>query len=507
MKVNIYASSDVHGHIYPYDYAKNIPLDYSLAHLYDCYKKDKNKYKILVDNGDIIQGNSAEYFIDTTPNPIVKVMNFMDYKIWNMGNHEFNFSYPRLKKIIKDFKGTALMANSNSNFFYKYKTINLEDIKISFIGINTLLINYFEKEESLAGLVIEDPIAILNQLLNKLSKTSNVIIGMFHLGLEDENSIVNSGLYSILNNIENPQLFDVIICGHTHKSISQLFHKDILITQPAAYTKTISKIEMDFSKGVLISKNSSAINLAEFKASEEILKLYEPYHKKILEYTHEIIGYVKGIKREFNYDFEDNPLNHLLTKIMLKFSKADVVAFQIDNKEALLKNGPLRRCDLAELYSYDGGEVTTYKMKGIDLKKYILWSYDYFNYKDGKVSVNEKRADFKYKTLDVFGNIHYTIDLREKSENRLKELKYLNGKDILDSDEITVGMNEYRMNFLISKEGPLAGKTFEKISSSKYIDENFNKRGTIRELAKYYFEDLPNNTYYYNDESYFYIKY
>ncbi|SHH05619.1 2',3'-cyclic-nucleotide 2'-phosphodiesterase / 3'-nucleotidase [Anaerosphaera aminiphila DSM 21120] len=509
MKINIYATSDVHGHIYPYDYAANCSLNHSLAHIYSCYEEDKTEYKLIVDNGDIIQGNFAELFIDEVPNPVVNVMNNMNYSIWNMGNHEFNFSFPKLKKIISNFNGTALMANSNSAFFNKYKTVKIGGIKISFIGINTVLINEFEKEESLAGLVIENPVPILNKLIKELANESDILIGMFHMGLQDENSVPNSGLYSVLDNINSPQLFDVIVCGHTHKDIEELFYKNILITETSAYANTVSKIELEFDEKKLINKNSKLVDLSNFNPSEKILKLYEPYHKKILEYTNETIGYVSGIVGNFNYDLEDNPLNHLLTEIMLQNSKADVVAFQIDNKNAVLKNGPLKRYNMAKLYSYDGGEVTSYKITGLDLKTYIIWSYDYFDYSEdtNSISVNEKRALFKYKTLDVFGNINYAIDLKKQGQHRLIELKYLNGIDVLDSDEIIIGMNEYRMNFLISKKGPLNGKTFDKTASTKYIDKHFHKRGTIRELAEDYFNTLLNKTYIYDNKVNFLIKY
>ena len=65
----------------------------------------------------------------------------------------------------------------------------------------------------------------------------------------------------------------------------------------------------------------------------------------------------------------------------------------------------------------------------------------------------KRRARFKYKTLDIFGNIQYTIDLDK--EDVVYDLKYTSGQPILDSDFLTIGMNQYRMNYLTCDRGPL----------------------------------------------------
>ncbi|HRY99126.1 MAG TPA: bifunctional metallophosphatase/5'-nucleotidase, partial [Bacteroidales bacterium] len=58
------ASSDVHGAIFPYDLGTGRSLPYSLAHLSTFLKQLRSKAGenlVLLDNGDLIQGDPASY--------------------------------------------------------------------------------------------------------------------------------------------------------------------------------------------------------------------------------------------------------------------------------------------------------------------------------------------------------------------------------------------------------------------------------------------------------------
>ena len=59
---------------------------------------------------------------------------------------------------------------------------------------------------------------------------------------------------------------------------------------------------------------------------------------------------------------------------MLYYSKADVVAHQIDNDYARLDIGPIKKKDIAYNYQYALGEITVYKISGKDLKDYMEWA-------------------------------------------------------------------------------------------------------------------------------------
>lgn len=492
MIIKIFATSDIHGRIYPYDYVNQKKLTHSLSHIDSAYTKLKNENSILVDNGDLIQGNFIETLLEDELLP--KTLNTMGYDIFNMGNHEFNFGLSTLKNILKNINATPLMANSNDNFFAPYKIIKKGNIKLAFIGINTILVNQFENPLFLEGLKIFDPIKILDKLILKLKNEVDGIILMAHLGLKDENSINHAGIYSIVDDLKYSKYIDVIIAGHLHETIN-INYKGILITEPSYYGEYLSQIDLEFNENKLINKSVKLIDVKNFIPSNRINDLYKDAHKKIIKKTNEIIGTIKNSNPN-DYNFNDGALAHLLTEIMLSYKYCDVVSFQLADEVILREE--ITKSDFARLSTYAGAEVTRYEITGKDLKEYMKWSYNYFTINDyGEIIKNPNRQNFKYKTLDIFGNIKYKIKISDSIE--ILELKYKNGNDIHDDDKLIIGMNEYRMNYLISQNGPLSNKKFKKLDSSKYVGKDFKKHGTIRELAKEYFNSLDNKTFIYNN--------
>ncbi len=99
-ELNILETTDIHTNIIDYDYYADKPsITFGLARTASLIKKSRKELKniILVDNGDLIQGNPlADYMarVDKLENgnvhPVYKAMNTLDYDVGNIGNHEFN---------------------------------------------------------------------------------------------------------------------------------------------------------------------------------------------------------------------------------------------------------------------------------------------------------------------------------------------------------------------------------------------------------------------------------
>lgn len=100
--LQILATSDTHGRFLPYDYAVNAPdTSGSLAQVSTAVKSARTANPdntILVDAGDIIQDNSADLFLNDDIHPMIAAQNAMNYDAIELGNHEFNYGIPTLKK-------------------------------------------------------------------------------------------------------------------------------------------------------------------------------------------------------------------------------------------------------------------------------------------------------------------------------------------------------------------------------------------------------------------------
>lgn len=106
-------TSDMHGHIYPWDYATDSEIDAGFARTDTVIQELRNKYPnfLLIDNGDLYQDNLADIFLNNDTHPMIQALNLLKYDVWVLGNHEFNYGLDILERNIKNFNGTVICSN------------------------------------------------------------------------------------------------------------------------------------------------------------------------------------------------------------------------------------------------------------------------------------------------------------------------------------------------------------------------------------------------------------
>ncbi|AHG84000.1 2',3'-cyclic-nucleotide 2'-phosphodiesterase/3'-nucleotidase [Bibersteinia trehalosi USDA-ARS-USMARC-189] len=132
--LRIIGTTDIHGFLTDFDYYKDAPTDkFGFTRAASLIKQAREQVKnsVLVDNGDLIQGNpisdyqAAKGSKEGKPDPAVAVLNAMQYDVGTLGNHEFNYGLPYLDNAIKQAKFPIINANivkvgSDEPFFQPY---------------------------------------------------------------------------------------------------------------------------------------------------------------------------------------------------------------------------------------------------------------------------------------------------------------------------------------------------------------------------------------------------
>lgn len=518
MTVTLLASSDVHGYYQNWDYAADKKVkNGGLSKISTIYKniKKENPHSLILDCGDLIQGNNAELFLDEEHFPGITVINKIGYEIFNMGNHEFNFGMDKLIKVVKQFKGIPMMGNLYKkdgqrlmNGIYVKK---FDGIKIAFVSLTTPLVRHFEeKSGNLEGYIVENADEELRRLLKEVCEYKpDVIIGVFHMGDTNENLIDNTGIRDLLYNVKESDKITAIFGGHMHQEIEGININKTIFMEPGSKARALNRLDITFDKSnsnKIVDLSSSLIHIDDSVESDpEIEELLMPYHNKLRNYVNEHIGYVEGENLRPDDEISGIPqvrvgqtdITEFFLDVMIHYSKADVVAIHLDNPYGQLPKGEIKRKHIYDSYSYSGGDISNYEMSVRDLKDYMEWSAGFFNQSkqgDFTVSFNPERLSYKYSTFDVFGNVKYEIDLTKPIGARILNLRDINGNLMQDNQKIILGLNKFRMDFLTSDEGPLHNREFNLVWSS--LDDNsFGFSGTIRNLAMDYLKKLPKQTY------------
>jgi 2',3'-cyclic-nucleotide 2'-phosphodiesterase/3'-nucleotidase len=119
--LRIMETTDLHVHVFPYDYYGDKPNDTvglaRTASIIDAIRAEATN-SILVDNGDFLQGNPMGDYIayqrgmkDGDMHPVIAAMNVLGYDCGTLGNHEFNYGLDFMFKVLNGANFPLVCAN------------------------------------------------------------------------------------------------------------------------------------------------------------------------------------------------------------------------------------------------------------------------------------------------------------------------------------------------------------------------------------------------------------
>ena len=506
VNIKLLGTSDVHGRIVPWSYGADVEDKSGSYAQIATYVKDvrkNNKNVVLVEVGDAIQDNQIDVFAKDKKyykdHPIPKVLNEMNYDIFVLGNHEFNFGMKALDEILKDIKAKKLTANfyhkKNDKRYIDATTIIEKDgVKLGIIGLSTPMSAKFEEDTgNLKDMKFTSPTEEARTQVEKLkAKGVDAIIAVTHMGIENENNIPDTGMRDVINAVDG---IDVVIAGHMHKDVPSETIKNTLITEPHRYGTVVSEVDLTFDindkKEVkLVKKESKTVPVKALETDKKIEEIYKPYHEKLRELNNVVIGQTAnemvpqetkhGVSAAFS---KDTGLSSFINDVEQHYSGADVVTFSFDHQKARMDKGDIKKKDIIFNYRYAGGDVTVYEMTGKQLKEYMEWSANYFDTiqpGDTEYRYNAERKKSKYVTYDIFGGVNYKIDLRNPKGSKIVDLTLADGKPVTDDMKLKVGMNSYRFAQLNGKGGIWEGQKIPVLWESKVAMGR--EKGTIQNM-------------------------
>ena len=506
VNIKLLGTSDVHGRIVPWSYGADVEDKSGSYAQIATYVKDvrkNNKNVVLVEVGDAIQDNQIDVFAKDKKyykdHPIPKVLNEMNYDIFVLGNHEFNFGMKALDEILKDIKAKKLTANfyhkKNDKRYIDATTIIEKDgVKLGIIGLSTPMSAKFEEDTgNLKDMKFTSPTEEARTQVEKLkAKGVDAIIAVTHMGIDNENNIPDTGMRDVINAVDG---IDVVIAGHMHKDVPSETIKNTLITEPHRYGTVVSEVDLTFDindkKEVkLVKKESKTVPVKALEADKKIVEIYKPYHEKLRELNNVVIGQTAnemvpqetkhGVSAAFS---KDTGLSSFINDVEQHYSGADVVTFSFDHQKARMDKGDIKKKDIIFNYRYAGGDVTVYELTGKQLKEYMEWSANYFDTiqpGDTEYRYNAERKKSKYVTYDIFGGVNYKIDLRNPKGSKIVDLTLADGKPVTDDMKLKVGMNSYRFAQLNGKGGIWEGQEIPVLWESKVAMGR--EKGTIQNM-------------------------
>ena len=494
--LRILATSDLHGKFCPWDYALNeASYSGSMAQLSTAIAQYRDERTILVDAGDTLQDNSADLFIGGAEvHPMVQAINAIGYDVWVTGNHEYNYGLDTVKKTIGDLRCKALTGNvydrNGAPIADGCAILERDGVRVAVIGMVTPNIVRWDAA-NLAGCAVTDPLEETRRIIDGIRGQYDVLVGVFHMGINNEYGLPNSGVTDILNACPE---FDVMVSAHEHILIPSMEINGALVVQNKNQAQTMSVIDLTLERAEtgwrVKEKTAQSVMIGDYEADPGMMERLARYDMQAREDAEKGIGVLEGgplapesvTEENLAAYIQDTALIDLINEVQLYYSGAEVSAATLSVANANLYPGEIRKCDIARIYKYSN---TLYKvhMTGAQLKRLMEWSAGCFNtLKPGDPGISI-REGFHATNYFMFAGIRYEVNLSHEPGDRIERLTWPDGTPVKDDDAFDLAVN----NYFASSQLLAPGTIFEADDLPTLVEMDIHGEiGGIRELIGAY---------------------
>ena len=533
IKIKVVETSDVHGHFFPYDFMEKKPIRGTLTRANSYIKQQRKKYGedhfLLIDNGDILQGQPcvywSNYVMPENENIAASVINYMKYDAETVGNHDIEPGHKVYDKWIREVRCPLLGANivkeeyknaaARPEHIYtglKPYSVHYKDgVKIVVIGMLTPAIPNWLNKSIWKGLEFEEMTACAKKWIKyvKDNEKPDLIFGLFHSGLNGgikTDEYEEDATESVAREVPG---FDVIFFGHDHQVhnmfITNKAGEKVLCIDPSCYVANVAEAEitLTYKDGKLAKKQikGNIINVLDEKIDKKMLAHFQPTIDEVKDYVNQRIGYFKHPIYTRESFFGNSAFTDLSHNLQMSISKADISFNAPLAFDTTIDAGEVTQADMFKLYRFEN-LLFVLRMTGEEVRKHLEFSYDMWcntmtSPSDHALRLNDdskedqQRTGFQYYTFnfDSACGIDYLVDLTKPDGQKVKILRMSNGEPFDEKKWYKVVMNSYRANGggeLLTRGAGIPQDSLEsrvlfhtELDQRHYLTEEIKRQGTI----------------------------
>lgn len=473
--LHIVETSDVHGSFFPYDFINRKPKAGSMARVSSYVQSLRKKYGdkvILLDNGDILQGQPTNYFynfIDTTATNIAaSIINYLHYDAETIGNHDVEPGHAVYDKWIKDVKCPVLGANvldtkTHHPYLKPYAILNKAGLKIAVIGLLTPAIPNWLSKDIWSGLQFEEMTSSAAKWVKYVQQQEHpdVIIGLFHSGKKGGITTPQYEENASLHIAQTVPGFDLILFGHDHTryndTVVNAEGKSVVCLDPANNAITVAEAEIQVN-GKKKQVTGKLVDLTEEPVDQTYMEHFKPEIDSINTFVSQKIGEFKNTISTRACYFGNSAFNDLILNLELKITGADIAFNAPLQMDATIKKGALYMGDMFNLYKYEN-QLYVMRLTGEEIRKHLEMSYDlwvntmkspddHVLLLSDKTFGDQQRLGFKNLSFnfDSAAGIDYEVDVTKPNGEKVHILKMSNGQPFDRHKWYKVAVNSYRGN-------------------------------------------------------------
>lgn len=457
--LNIYYTSDTHGHVFPVNYAAAAEEDSGILNMAGQIEKKENT--LILDGGDTLQGTPfSQYYIEHSGDypfhPMARAFNALGCDYFTLGNHDFNFGYEVLKGYLEAMDGECLCANLvdlKGELPLKKETVRVMDngLRVGITGIVTDYVMIWEQPQNMTWLRVTDAFEAAKAACERLRGRCDISICIYHGGFEEDlesGQLLSESGENIACKIARELDFDILLTGHQHMMVEGASLGGTYAVQPPANATHYAKLQAEW-------KNDAGERLIHVKSSMEKVLSYhksEPYRtllpaeKDTQRWLDEPVG------RLCEEILPEDKLTAALTgsRVAALFNEVQLEETGADFSCTSLGNTPVGLMEHVTMRNICGAYLFANTLLVLEVDREVLRASlercaAYFTLKNGRPAVSAEflKPKIEHYNYDFYAGLDYEFDLRKPVGQRVVKLQKLDGTPLTDQ-KYTLVTSNYR---------------------------------------------------------------
>lgn len=475
-KLTILHSNDMHGDFLAKQVDDRLLGGVSMLSGYLNRVRSEEKNVIYTIAGDLFRGSliDSEYKGLST----IEITNLLAPDVVTLGNHEMDYGIGHLLFLEKCARFPIISANmylTNSavRLFSSHKIIEMDGMKILFIGVLTRATLAQTRQDGLIGGLIDirEPAAEVEKVCRRFrTEDIDFTVLLTHIGFEEDKKLAAQ--------LDPDWGVDLIIGGHSHTLLTEpVVVNGIPIVQAATGTGQVGRFDLvvDREKNCVDSFRWQLVEINEDSCPRD-----RALEEVILRYKDKTDAKYGRVVTRFE-DVYTHPARNRETQLGRVFS--DVFREGLGVDIMFLGSGAIRVREMGPIVEYQhlltafGFDEALYRvtLNGEQLRRALKW-------------ILREEAYTGHTEFYQFSEGVKIVYSREKREFLCLEFR---GEPVRDEQLFDIGLHEYHLNnmedFLkVSKEEAEKNRLVRKLapSSCDLLDEQMSCREIIRDLGE-----------------------
>lgn len=524
VKLTVIETSDVHGNFFPYNFITRTDWPGSMARVatyIDSLRADRgDEALILLDNGDILQGQPTVYyynFIDTASTHIVNdIMRFMRYDAATLGNHDIETGHNVYDRYVAGSPAPVLGANiidaaTGEPYVKPYVIMERDGVRVAVLGMITEAIPAWLPETLWSGLRFDNMVEAAKKWVAEIQEREHpdAIIGLFHSGGNSDTRTAGFMENASVEVARRVPGFDAVLMGHDHRvwnlREANADGDTVVVLNPANNAVNVGRLDLTFTVGAdgkVTDKHidGSIVDVSALAPSQVYMERFAPQMAEVERFVSRPIGRATGRFLSRDAFFGPSAFMDLIHRLQLEIARADVSMAAPLSFDAAIDTGTVTMADMFSLYKYEN-MLYTMALTGREIKDYLEESYDLWTnqvtgpgehvirFGSASPKPGDNRLKYPSYNFDSAAGIDYTVDVTKPKGEKITITGMTDGRPFDPDATYRVAINSYRGNGggdLLTKgagipHDELAGRIIESTDKDLryYLMKAIEEKGTI----------------------------